>query len=131
MVLNDCYNANPASMEAALQTVGATTARRRLAVLGEMRELGAHAEAAHRDLGRALASAGLDAVFLLGPAMRLVEREARSAGMPADRIVWAADHEALACHLAGTLHEGDLVLLKGSRGAALEKVLERLEAGEA
>jgi UDP-N-acetylmuramoyl-tripeptide--D-alanyl-D-alanine ligase len=131
MVLNDCYNANPASMEAALQTVGATTARRRLAVLGEMRELGAHAEAAHRDLGRALASAGLDAVFLLGPAMRLVEREARSAGMPADRIVWAADHEALAGHLAGTLHEGDLVLLKGSRGAALEKVLERLEAGEA
>jgi UDP-N-acetylmuramoyl-tripeptide--D-alanyl-D-alanine ligase len=129
MVLNDCYNANPASMQAALQTIGATAARRRLAVLGEMRELGAHAEAAHRELGRALAGAGLDAVFLLGPAMRLVEDEARAAGMPADRVVWAADHETLAGRLAGDLHEGDLLLLKGSRGAALEKILERLEAG--
>jgi UDP-N-acetylmuramyl pentapeptide synthase len=116
-------------MQAALQTIGATAARRRLAVLGEMRELGTHAEAAHRDLGRALASAGLDGVFLLGPAMRLVEAEARAAGMPAERVVWAADHETLAGHLVGNLHEGDLLLLKGSRGAALEKILERLEAG--
>ena len=128
-VLNDCYNANPASMQAALQTMAATAARRRLAVLGEMRELGAHAEAAHRALGRALASAGLDGVFLLGPAMRLVEQEARLAGLPSDRVVWAADHETLAGRLAGDLRDGDLVLLKGSRGAALEKVLERLEAG--
>jgi len=126
-VLSDCYNANPASMQAALQTIGASPARRRLAVLGEMRELGAHAEEAHRDLGRAVAAAHLDGLYLVGAAMGLVETEARAAGMAAARIVRADDHASIAEQLRVELRDGDLVLLKGSRGAALEKVLAELE----
>src|SRR5436309_573905 len=65
-VLNDAYNANPASMAAALRTLAASQSRRRIAVLGEMRELGNASERAHRDLGVAAAEARVDGLFLLG-----------------------------------------------------------------
>src|SRR4029079_13051732 len=66
VVLNDCYNANPGSMAAALQTLGASHAARRIAVLGEMLELGESAERAHRELGARLPTAKVDALFHMG-----------------------------------------------------------------
>jgi len=128
VVLNDCYNANPASMAAALQTLAASTAVRRLAVLGEMRELGAHADAACRELGAAAAAAGLDALLLVGPQAALVADSAVTAGMDPTRVVLARDHDDVARRLRAVLRCGDVLLLKGSRGAALEGVLHRLEA---
>ncbi|MGH7893365.1 MAG: UDP-N-acetylmuramoyl-tripeptide--D-alanyl-D-alanine ligase [Candidatus Binatia bacterium] len=125
-VLNDCYNANPGSMAAALQTLGASRASRRIAALGEMLELGDAAETAHRELGGRAAAAGLDALLLLGTHARLVREGALAAGMPADRVAIAASHDALAHELAAILRPGDLLLLKGSRGAALERVLQAL-----
>jgi UDP-N-acetylmuramoyl-tripeptide--D-alanyl-D-alanine ligase len=130
-VLFDCYNANPASMAAALQTLAASRAGRRLAVLGEMRELGEHADAACRELGRAAAAAQLDVLVLLGAQARLVETSALAAGMDASRVTVAADHEDAARRLRAALQAGDVVLLKGSRGAALERVFERLEGRDA
>src|SRR5262245_21191146 len=91
-VLNDCYNANPASMAAALRTLVASRAGRRLAVLGEMRELGAHADAACRELGAAAAASQLDALVLLGAQAPLVREGALAAGMEEARVVMAADH---------------------------------------
>jgi UDP-N-acetylmuramoyl-tripeptide--D-alanyl-D-alanine ligase len=127
-VLNDAYNANPASMVAALRTLAASRGRRRIAVLGEMRELGAGSAAAHRELGATAAGARVDALFLLGEHAEDVRAGAASAGLPAERIAVAASHEDLAARLAGYCRAGDLVLLKGSRGAAMEQVLRRLQA---
>src|SRR5262249_33691259 len=94
-VLNDAYNANPASMAAALRTLAATRAPRRLAALGEMRELGAEAERAHRDLGAQAAGAGLDALFLLGAHADAVRAGAQAAGLGRERIVVSTSHEEL------------------------------------
>src|SRR5437899_2022858 len=95
-VLNDAYNANPASMAAALRTLAASRSRRRLAALGEMRELGEEAPRAHRELGAAAAGARLDALFLLGPHAAEVRAGAEAAGLPAERITIAASHDELA-----------------------------------
>jgi len=126
-VLNDAYNANPASMAAALRTLATSRGRRRLAVLGEMRELGAEAACAHRDLGTTAAAANLDALFVLGEHAAEVRAGAEAAGMAPDRIVVAQSHDDLAAQLRAQCRPGDLVLLKGSRGAAMEEVLRRLE----
>jgi UDP-N-acetylmuramoyl-tripeptide--D-alanyl-D-alanine ligase len=127
-VINDAYNANPGSMAAALQTLAASAATRRFAALGEMRELGTEAEAAHEALGTAVAAARLDGLYLLGPHAGLVRAGAEAAGMAADRIVVASDHDDLAARLRAACRPGDLLLLKGSRGAALETVLRHLAA---
>jgi len=126
-VLNDAYNANPASMAAALRTLASSRGRRRLAVLGEMRELGTEAARAHRELGAAAAAANLDRLFVLGEHAEEVRAGAEGAGMAPDRIVVAQSHDALAARLQAHCRPGDLVLLKGSRGAAMEEVLRRLE----
>ena len=125
-VLNDAYNANPASMAAALRTLAASRGRRRLAALGEMRELGTESERAHRELGATAAAAGLDGLFLLGDHAETVRAGAETAGMPLERIHVAASHDELAARLRAACQPGDLLLLKGSRGAAMEEVLRRL-----
>ena len=126
-VLNDAYNANPASMAAALRTLAATRAPRRIAALGEMRELGAASAEAHRTVGAEAAAAGLDALFLLGAYADAVRAGAEAAGLPLERIVIAASHEELAERLHAFARGGDLLLLKGSRGAAMERVLRHLQ----
>jgi UDP-N-acetylmuramoyl-tripeptide--D-alanyl-D-alanine ligase len=129
-VLNDAYNANPASMAAALSTLAASRGRRRLAALGEMRELGSEATAAHRQLGEVAARAALDALFLLGEHAAAVRDGAEAAGMAAERITLATSHDDLAARLRAFCRTGDLLLLKGSRGAAMEEVLRRLQMPE-
>src|SRR5437867_1582376 len=116
-----------ASMAAALRTLATSRGRRRLAVLGEMRELGTEAARAHRELGTTAAAANLDALFLLGEHAEEVRAGAEAAGMPADRIIVTHSHDDLAARLGAQCRPGDLVLLKGSRGAAMEEVLRRLE----
>jgi UDP-N-acetylmuramoyl-tripeptide--D-alanyl-D-alanine ligase len=128
-VINDAYNANPASMAAALQTLRASAAARRVAVLGEMRELGAETESAHEALGRTAATAALDLLVVIGPQAALVRDGALAAGMSAEGIVVAADHTEAGERLRAVCRAGDLVLLKGSRGATLEAVLAHLRAG--
>jgi UDP-N-acetylmuramoyl-tripeptide--D-alanyl-D-alanine ligase len=127
-VLNDAYNANPASMAAALRTLAASRGRRRVAALGEMRELGAEAARAHRELGAAAAATRLDALFLLGAHADEARAGAEAAGMSAECIVVAASHPELASRLRAYCRAGDLLLLKGSRGAAMEEVLRLLQA---
>ena len=94
-----------------------------------MRELGAASAAAHRDLGTAAAEACLDALFLLGEHAGQVRAGAETAGLPADRIVVASTHAELAERLLAYCRPGDVVLLKGSRGAAMEEVLRHLQDG--
>jgi UDP-N-acetylmuramoyl-tripeptide--D-alanyl-D-alanine ligase len=126
-VVNDAYNANPASMRAALATLAASVATRRIAVLGDMRELGTDAALLHHDLGRAAGAAGLAGLYVLGDHAGAVRDGALAVGFAADRIVVGRDHADLAHQLGTALRPGDVVLIKGSRGSAMERILRHLE----
>ena len=116
-VVNDCYNANPMSMRAALDDLAATAPARRVAVLGDMLELGAPAEERfHRELGELANAAGVELLVTVGP------RAAWAGETFAGEHLHAPDAAGAVALLAGRLHAGDTVLVKGSRGVALERV---------
>jgi UDP-N-acetylmuramoyl-tripeptide--D-alanyl-D-alanine ligase len=122
-VIDDCYNANPESMAVALDALALRTARRRLAVLGDMRELGAESASAHRELGERAAPI-VDHLYLTGDEAATIAAGARAAGLPAARITIASDRGALAAQVAGDLAPGDVILIKASRALELEHVVE-------
>jgi len=129
VLIDDSYNANPQSMEVALRMLAQRRGHGRgLAVLGEMGELGATAPEAHRELGRLAGALGLDAVFAIGTHAERVAEGARAAGMPADRIFVFADLDALGERVERELAPDDWVLVKGSRSARMERIVERLAA---
>jgi UDP-N-acetylmuramoyl-tripeptide--D-alanyl-D-alanine ligase len=116
-VVNDCYNANPMSMRAALETLAATPAERRVAVLGTMAELGPDAVRFHRDIGELADRLGIDVLITVGEAALPIAE-----GFGGERYAAGTPEEA-----GGLLEElaraGDRVLVKGSRSAGLERVL--------
>jgi UDP-N-acetylmuramoyl-tripeptide--D-alanyl-D-alanine ligase len=123
LVIDDAYNASPSSMEAALRVLLAQADRPRVAVLGEMLELGDEAPSAHRQVGRA--AAGADFLVALGEHAGQIGEGAREAGMADDRIAIVDSTEAAAAAVEPRL-ENALVLVKASRGMALEQVVDRL-----
>jgi UDP-N-acetylmuramoyl-tripeptide--D-alanyl-D-alanine ligase len=126
-VINDAYNANPASMAAALDTLGRIETRgKKIAVLGDMLELGREARARHLALGRQAAACGLDGIYLLGRQARAVKAGALRAGMDEDHIVIGKDHGGIASMIRKRARRGDWILFKGSRGMKMEKVLAAL-----
>jgi UDP-N-acetylmuramoyl-tripeptide--D-alanyl-D-alanine ligase len=124
VVINDCYNANPLSMRAALDDLATQepAGGRRIAVLGDMLELGTGQVEAHREIGAHAARSGVDVLVTVGP---LAAEMAGEFGGEAHVVSDAAEAAALAAELVAP---GDLVLVKGSRGVALEAVAERLAA---
>lgn len=125
-VIDDSYNANPASMRAALQTLAALPAEgRRVAVLGGMNELGPASAELHRELGRWAGALGLDEFLLCGAGADLAALEEGLRAGGGSLVSRAAGPAEAAEALAG-LGPGDALLLKGSRGYALERVLEAL-----
>jgi UDP-N-acetylmuramoyl-tripeptide--D-alanyl-D-alanine ligase len=131
-LLNDAYNANPNSMRAALETVAALpTAGRRIAVLGEMRELGKSSDRYHREIGEFAATCKLDALVCVGPQGALIAEHAHKAGMPAKVITHYVDAPTAAPAVKKLVKRNDLVLLKASRGIQLEFIARALEAAEA
>ncbi|PUA80558.1 UDP-N-acetylmuramoyl-tripeptide--D-alanyl-D-alanine ligase [Nocardioides currus] len=127
VVVNDAYNANPESMAAALAVLDGIrerSGRRTIAVLGEMFELGEGAVEAHRAVGRTAARAGVDVLLTIGDmASRMAEAARAEAGWSGEAIVTAGHAEAVAW-LRQNGSAGDVVLVKASRGAALERVAE-------
>ena len=127
-LLVDCYNANPRAVEASLETfAGLAGPARKIAVLGEMRELGGCAEEGHNRVGRAAARAGVEQLHLLGRDTAWVRDAAAAAGVPAGGIWIYDDREALAVSLVRRLRRGDWVLVKGSRALGLEVVADAVE----
>ncbi|MEY4483338.1 MAG: hypothetical protein RL693_790 [Verrucomicrobiota bacterium] len=125
--LDDTYNANPDSMRAGLKTLaGMNVSGRRIAVLGRMGELGAHAESGHREVGEYAASMGLDAVFTVGDEASMIG-EAASLANPKAESKHFRDHADCSDYLRGWLKQNDAVLLKGSRSASMEKILTPFE----
>ena len=123
-IIADCYNASPESMTAALSVLRDFPGRR-IAVLGDMLELGAHTDRLHRELGGAVREAA-DLLFTLGEAARQIAEGAAAQGMLRGAIqLFPADgHEALAAALRETLRCGDSVLFKASNRMDLKKVIE-------
>ena len=129
-ILDDTYNANADSVEAALQTLRELPCKgRRVAVLGDMAELGAHSEAAHEEIGRRAAELGVGQLFTVGKMAPIVARAARGAGL--NRVFEFVDMETAAAAVKSFVKSGDVVLLKASRSTRLERIGEVLRAGEA
>jgi len=131
-IINDAYNANPASMQAALRTLAEIPSHgKKLAVLGDMFELGRHSRRQHRELGKTAAKVKLDQLYLLGRQASVVRRGALSSGMAAANIIIGKNHRDIAIQLRARVQAGDWLLIKGSRGMKMEKVLDELTGGKA
>ena len=125
-IVDDSYNASPASVAAALELLAGLDGRR-IAVLGEMLELGAEHGSGHRATGEA-AAAVVDRLVVVGDGASAIADGALAAGMPLPSVVRVPDREAAREHLIGTLQPGDVVLVKASRGIALDLLVDELAA---
>jgi len=121
-VINDAYNASPMSMEAAINTLAEITKGRRIAVLGDMLELGDVSVAAHQKVGRQVAESGAVALVAFGPMGREIAKGASEAGM--ENVFHVDSHEAAAAKLKELLEPEDTVLFKGSRGMKMEAIID-------
>ncbi len=132
-VLNDCYNANPASMKNALAMLGnlrpageASRSRRLVFICGEMAELGPQTKSLHAELGTTVAETGVDLLVTVGEPPRVTARAAQEATRQSLQVQCFDDAASACDHLRELVRENDIVLVKGSRMARLERVVERL-----
>jgi UDP-N-acetylmuramoyl-tripeptide--D-alanyl-D-alanine ligase len=127
-VIDDSYNANPTATRRALDVLAGTEASRRIAVLGEMFELGDRSSALHADVGRKAAASGVDVLLTVGgPAAAALAEAAVAAGMRSDAVRHFSTSEEAAAAAAALVASGDVVLVKGSRGVKTDRVVERLK----
>ena len=126
-VINDTYNANPGSMAAALETLMQVKQQgRALAVLGDMLEMGEESASLHKQVGRIAAKQGVDYLLAMGKQASHLLAGAAEAGMARDQLTEADNHEKIAARVHSLMAAGDWVLVKGSRGMRMEKVVEAL-----
>ena len=130
-ILNDCYNSNPLAMEKMLETLAAWPgAQRRIVVAGEMLELGPTSAELHRQVGRKCAGSGVDWLLAVQGNARYFLEGAQEAGLAEERGRFLEDARDAAEFCHSILQPGDIVLVKGSRGVHLEKVVELLQSSE-
>jgi len=130
-VIDDCYNASPHSVEAAIEVLKSRPCDgHRIAVLGDMLELGDYAVHEHLAVGRTVAKAGIDRLVTIGELAKLVARGAGEHGMPRSAIAVCDSREEAEDALVELIGAGDLVLVKASRGLALESLVGFLVSGE-
>ena len=128
ILVDETYNSNPVACVAALDALAEEPAARRLAVLGDMRELGAQAESLHREVGREAARRGLSYLVGVGELGRFIIEGALEAGMPRDRTEAVDSPDEVARLVSRLVLPGDAVLFKASRGLALDEAIRSLEA---
>jgi len=128
LILNDCYNSNPDAARAMIDVLRQTPARRRIAVLGEMLELGRWAEPLHREVGRYVAGSGVDVLVGIRGAARFLVDAARGAGQAVGAAFFFSDSAEAGDFLRTFAQQGDAILFKGSRGTHVERALERFLA---
>ena len=125
-IINDAYNASPISMEEALKTLTDLPAERKIAVLGDMLELGKYSVEAHESIGR-LAGKIVDILITVGPRAKFIAESAKFVGLDEGRIL-SFDTTTEACQsVQDLIKKGDLVLIKASRAVGLEKVVEEIK----
>ncbi len=124
-IINDCYNAAPASMEAGIRVLAGFDGRK-IAVLGDIKELGDFAENSHRFVGAVAATEGIDLLFTFGENAKWIAESAMLNGMSADSVFAFTDMELLLSSLKDIVKKGDTILVKASRAMRLERVTEFL-----
>jgi UDP-N-acetylmuramoyl-tripeptide--D-alanyl-D-alanine ligase len=129
LLIDDTYNANPQSMEVALRTLARGNGGRRIAVLGDMGELGEYGADAHRDAGALAAQLGIDRLYAVGSHAGEVVAAARAAGMDAASLHAGRDWEETAQRVLEGLAAGDRVLVKGSRSMKMERIVAHVRRG--
>ncbi|MDU6126430.1 MAG: cyanophycin synthetase, partial [Veillonella sp.] len=118
---------NPSSMAEAIKALGQLEGKRKIAMLGDMLELGDFSEEAHRKIGQLLAEEGYSVVFTFGDAAAFIAKEAKKAGLTAFRC---KSHLEMANAYSDIREKGDVILVKGSRGLRMERVVEELKDRE-
>ncbi|RJQ13631.1 hypothetical protein C4553_03075 [Candidatus Parcubacteria bacterium] len=130
-IIDDSYNAAPASMHAALDVLGTLSAKRKIAVLGDMRELGRYSFEAHEAVGDRVAKVA-DILVAIGDKGKIIAEHAKERGLDSKQIFWfdlsALELEAASKKLQAIIKPGDLILVKGSQAMRLEKVIEEIMA---
>ena len=127
VLIDDTYNASPQSMRAALQCLAQTrVVGRRLAVLGDMLELGDEAPPLHAEVGMLVAQSGVHQLMTFGPLAQYIAQGAQQAGMAAACIHVTTQPEDVLTLLRSMMQPGDVILLKGSRGMAMERLVDAL-----
>jgi UDP-N-acetylmuramoyl-tripeptide--D-alanyl-D-alanine ligase len=128
LVLDDSYNSNPEAARSMLDVLKQEAVQRRIAVLGEMLELGRMSETLHRELGEYGTNSGLDVLIGVGGASRFMVEQARRAGLSENAALFFEDPESVGAFLRDFVRPGDGVLFKGSRGTHIERALAAMEA---
>jgi UDP-N-acetylmuramoyl-tripeptide--D-alanyl-D-alanine ligase len=126
-LVNDSYNSNPVALEAALRALNRLPGGRKVAVLGDMLELGSGAGGYHRSAGRLAAKLGIDLLITIGPLSQGMAEGAREAGMDPLGILSFADSEQAGDAVPSLLRKNDIVLVKASRGIHIEKLIEKIK----
>jgi len=128
-VIDDSYNSNPSALMKMIEVLSGTPSfARRILIAGEMLELGSSSGSLHFECGTIAASCGIDLVIGVRGTAREIVRAAVQAGMPESRALFYPDSEAAADFIRCEIRSGDLVLIKGSRGVHMEKIVQRLRA---
>jgi UDP-N-acetylmuramoyl-tripeptide--D-alanyl-D-alanine ligase len=126
-ILDDSYNASPASTIAALETLSKFEGRRHIAVLGDMLELGEFTESMHRLVGEKVAESA-DYFFAVGERMNFAAEAAQARGLKKNKIFWFDTSDGARLPLQNTIQKGDVILIKGSQGLRMEKIVEEIMA---
>lgn len=126
IILDDSYNSSPAAVEASIDTLMQIPARRKIVVLGEMRELGPYSEKLHRQVARYLYKEKVDLVFLGGGEAQFIADELKSLGFLEERLEYNLANSQIVQKLLKTLGKGDVCLIKGSRAVRLDEVVKRV-----
>ncbi len=126
IIIDDSYNGSPISVEAAIQTIQLLTARRRIVVLGETKELGQYSEEQHRKIARIIYKEKVDLVLLGTGEAKIIADELIKLGFPAERLESNLQNPQMVAQLLKVLNKGDVCLIKGSRSLRLDEVVKRV-----
>ncbi|MBX4204871.1 MAG: UDP-N-acetylmuramoyl-tripeptide--D-alanyl-D-alanine ligase [Candidatus Doudnabacteria bacterium] len=124
-IIDDTYNAAPSSMIAALEVLETLGVTRKLAALGHMAELGNQTEAGHRQVAQKIAESGIDILFLVGEKTKIIQDELLLRKFTG-KVVWFADSMVAAPEISQELQSGDVILVKGSQSARMEKIVKEI-----
>jgi len=132
LIIDDTYNASPIPLLAALGVLQSIKLPaeddKKFAVLGDMLELGSFSEEGHKQVGRAASASGIDYLVTVGERSRDIFRAAKEAGMSEDRIFNFPTSEEAGLFVQGKMKQGDVVLVKGSQGMRMKKIVEEIMA---
>ena len=126
LIIDDTFNSNPASATSALETLGKLDAARKIAVLGDMLELGEYCERGHSEIGK-LVSKSADLLFTYGKRSKIISKQAEKSGMKKEKIFYFADLNDLIKSLKNMIAPNDVILIKGSRAMRMERVVAEIK----